>query len=142
MHLYSMILIVLVPSSILLMMNFLIFLLARSSTKRIQPQALSVSAITQSALHPSKHTQRFKLNRRDVSLLKQMVYMFLTFVGGWGPVYIFLNCDTLTATIPILLPITVVLAAFSSLINIMNLFLSDHDIRQWFREQYRCCFPF
>lgn len=132
-----MVLIVLVPSLILLMINFLIFLFVRSSTKRIQPQQFSVATITQSS---SNQIQRSKLSRRDLRLLKQMVFMFLIFVGGWGPVYIFLLFNDFTAMVPLLLPICTALAAFSSLIVITNLLFNDHDVRQWFYEQYRRCF--
>ena len=131
-----MVFIVLIPPSIILFINFLIFLFARSSTKRIQPQPFSVVTITQSVVN---QVQRSKMSRRDISLLKQMAYMFFIFVGGWGPVYISLNWEFINTTVPLLMPIFVVLAAFSSFIIITNLFVNDYEIRQWFREQFRRC---
>jgi len=121
---------VIVPSLINTFVNVLIFVHVRSSSRRVRPQAVpSVTNIS--------NTQEPRISRREISLLRQMIFMFSMFVGGWTPVY-------LTVLILNFMPfnfmafhLTVIWAELCTLCIIMNLFLCNHELREYFRNKIR-----
>jgi hypothetical protein len=77
---------------------------------------------------------------RDIHLLKHIIFVFLLFISGWTSTYIFLVIDPIeymSSWISLLLRL---LSLFSSLINIVDLFLNNHEIRQHFTERFANCF--
>jgi hypothetical protein len=56
-----------------------IFIHVYSSSRRVQPESL----VTQ---NNSVNTQEQKISRRDLHLLRHMIFMFCVFVGGWTPI--------------------------------------------------------
>jgi len=124
---------VIVPSLINTFVNVLIFVHVRSSSRRVRPQA--VPSVTNIII-----TQEPRITRREISLLRQMILMFSMFVGGWTPVYVtvlilyFMPLNLL----PFLL--TTVVAELCLLFITMNLFLCNHELREYCRNKIRQVF--
>jgi hypothetical protein len=124
---------VIVPSIINTFVNVLIFGHVRSSSRRIRPQAvLSVTNVI--------NTQEPRISRREISLLRQMIFMFSMFVGGWTPVY-------LTVLIFYFIPfnlmafqLTTLFAELCVLCITMNLFVCNHELREYSRNKIRQLF--
>ena len=129
-QLYSLLIIVILPSIINIVFNSIIFFSVRSSTRRVHGLATMTTAAT-SSMH-QQHT-------RDMYLLKHIVFMFIVFVSGWAPVYITgvvnpsMNQSAWYALLLRLLPV------FSSLINIADLFFYNRELRQYLKEQLVKC---
>ncbi len=130
MEIYAVIMAAIVPSLINTIVNVLIFSHVRSSSRRVQPQ--TVTSVTNVI-----NTQEPRISRREISLLRQMIFMFSMFVGGWTPVY-------LTVLILHFMPfnfmafhLTAILGELCTLCIIMNLFLCNHELREYFRNKIR-----
>ncbi len=96
--------------------NIIIFSYARHSTRRIQP------ANDEGAQAPA-------LSHRDARLLKHMIFMFAVFFCGWIPIYIIAAIDWNGTAIPrVLLHGLQILPVVSLFINIVNLFLCNHEL--------------
>jgi len=67
-----------VPLTINTIFNGLIFKYVRASTHRVQPQISGINTT-------SNNNQQPIIGRREISLLKQMIFMFCAFIGGWTP---------------------------------------------------------
>jgi hypothetical protein len=84
-----MIIAVVICSLISLIVNIRIFMYGRSSSLRSQPQIfinrVEPVSIRVSARNHIHH--RLRISRREIRLLKHIIYMFLMFVIGWGPFY-------------------------------------------------------
>jgi hypothetical protein len=72
-------LVVLGPITIIVITDMIIFNHVRNSTKRVHTENMR-EGITRRAI---------VVSRRDVKLLKNMLFMFLLFAFGWTPIYIF-----------------------------------------------------
>jgi len=122
-----------VPSLINAIVNVRIFTYVRSSSRRVRPQA--VPSMTNMI-----NTQEPRISRREISLLRQMIFMFSMFVGGWTPVY-------LTVLILYFIPfnlmafqLTTVVAELCLLFITMNLFVCNHELREYSRNKIRQVF--
>lgn len=124
---------VIIPLLINAILNIKIFLYVRRSSRRIQPQAVST-------VMTSTNNQQARINRRNLSLLKHMIFTFLIFVIGWAPIFI-------TNIIDIIIPghlIAILSCTYVSAICtfgiIIYLFICNHDIRKFLFNKIRQCF--
>jgi Na+/H+ antiporter NhaD/arsenite permease-like protein len=122
-NIYSFIMAVIIPSLICLILNIIIFQYVRSSTKRVQPTLTDVN-----------NHQQSRVNRRDLYILRHMIIMFCIFVGGWSPVYLYpmFAIESYNGT----LGLVFALVAESSLfLNIIDLYLYNHELRRFLLEK-------
>jgi hypothetical protein len=123
-NMYSLIVFLAIPSSVFLFSNVVIFSYVRSSTNRVQPS----SDVT-------KHNQQQHNNRRDLHLLQHLIVMFCIFVGGWAPINIYAAVTQLDFT-QILPSLFILFAQLALLVDLVNLFLYNHELRRFFREKF------
>jgi hypothetical protein len=104
--------------------NIIIFAYARRSARRVQP------ANRDSAKVPI-------LGHRDARLLKHMIFMFSVFFCGWIPIYIIAVIDwDGTAISNALLHGLQILPVVSLFIDVVNLFLYNHDLLIYFTNKW------
>jgi hypothetical protein len=76
------------------------------------------------------------LNCRDVCLLKHMLFLHIVFVIGWTPISL-LSIIELYIKIPVLLYLFLrLLPPISLVINILDLFIYNRELRQYFKERF------
>jgi len=131
MRCYTLMITIVIPISVCLAMNIIIFKYVQSSTRRVQPVSRAI---------PTNHSnnQQPKLNRRDVHLLRHMIIMFLVFILGWCPIYITLVVPNQASISMFTLRILSLLAELSLLCDIIDLFMYSHQLRQYLQ---RLCLP-
>ncbi len=99
--------------------NSIIFIYAHRSARRVRPTN------GESANTPI-------LSQRDAHLLKHMIFMYVVFFCGWAPPYMI---RAVTVSVSVLSPIVVQIFYISSaaciLIDIVDLFLYNHELRQY-----------
>ena len=72
---------------------------------------------------------------RDMHLLKHMLFIFIVFLIGWTPIYAISVVD-LNGGIPYWVYLLLqLLPVLSSLVNVVDLFLYNHDLRQYLNEE-------
>ncbi|UJR17386.1 hypothetical protein I4U23_004281 [Adineta vaga] len=123
---YILFIALILPSIIMIFFNSMIFYSVHSSTRRVHTLTFSTSAIS-SVNHG---------RTRDIYLVKHMLFMFVVFIAGWGPIYIYLmivGTQEKTLWITILLQILPVLSSF---INIVDLFIYNHDLRRYLTGRF------
>ena len=124
---YQLIIIFIVPSILNAMLNSAIFRKVSLSSQRLISELKKSSSME-------------ALNNRDVSLLKHMIFLHIIFVIGWAPIA-FIPILELFITIPHLIALLLrVLPSISLLINIVDLYVYNHELRQYFREDFLKCF--
>ena len=130
MNLYELIVIVILPSILKIIFNSLTFLAVRSSTRRVQAAANATASSTGNAK---------RQHARDMSLLKHMLFLFVIFVLGWGPIYI-ISMANLALAVPLWLSsLLQTLPVTSALVFILDLFMYNRDLRQYLQEQWMKC---
>ncbi|CAF1363246.1 unnamed protein product [Adineta steineri] len=130
MRIYTLVMVVPVPTLINTALNTGIFLYVRSSTRRIQPQTMNVFTTGSINRQPI-------ISRRDIALMKQMIYMFTMFIGGWTPPYLILIIVTLSGNTTVVFYALVVWAELIVLGININLFKCNHDLREYLLNQFR-----
>ncbi|UJR21680.1 hypothetical protein I4U23_024757 [Adineta vaga] len=123
-RIYTLTLIVIIPALICLVINILIFQHVRSSTNRVQPSFTT-----------GNENQYLQINRRDLYLLRHMIISFCIFLGGWSPVYLYNVIVFEPSFVSIISSICVLLAELSLLLDIIDLYLYNHELRRYFREK-------
>jgi hypothetical protein len=126
-------LVIIVPSFINIALNVRIFIYARSSTRRVQPQIIN-------SLTNAPNIQQTKISRREISLLRQMIFMFSMFIGGWSPSYFITVINDFIIINPIIYQCAVLLCEISLLSIIINLFMNNRELRQYLLNKIRLCF--
>jgi hypothetical protein len=103
----------------LVIINSTIFIYVRRSTRRVR-QTNGESANTPI------------LSQRDAHLLKHMIFMFAVFVCGWTPPYM-IRAVTVDISVfsPIVMQIIYIIAVSCTLIDIVDLFLYNHELRKY-----------
>lgn len=91
------------------------------SYRRVQPRI---------ANDRSRH-RPVKLNRRDIRLLRHMIFMFSIFVGGWSPIYVMSILISSVSFHPLLLRSVAILAKMSLFLDIFYLFMYNHRVRSY-----------
>jgi hypothetical protein len=80
-----------------------------------------------------------KISRRDLHLLRHTIFMFCTFIIGWSPVFMLTAIDY-SGTVPELVyTILQILAVLSSLGCMFNLFLYNHELRRYIKDNIFPC---
>jgi len=130
MTIYGLIMSIMVPSLINTIVNVLIFAYVRSSSRRVRPQIVT-------AVANISNTQEQRITRREISLLRQTIFMFSIFVGGWAPVHSGLLIINLIPFNPMIFDLLIVLAELSMLFITMNLFLCNHESREYCKNKIR-----
>ncbi|UJR20633.1 hypothetical protein I4U23_023758 [Adineta vaga] len=122
---YTLFIIFILPSILIGVFNALIFFNVASSTRRVQ--ALSTTT--------SNHANSNHQHARDMHLLKHIIFIFIVFIVGWGPIY------TLSVIAPdsnryyTLYLVLQLLPALSSLIVILDLFMYNRDLRHYLKQK-------
>jgi hypothetical protein len=101
----------------------------RSSTRRVH-----AVATTTCATRNSNHQ-----HARDMHLLKHMLFVFVVSVGGWAPTYIVSLLVQDGTTLYTAYLILQLLAEWSSLIVILDLFWYNHELRKYLIERLLNC---
>jgi hypothetical protein len=86
---YAFITVVIIPMSIIGALDIQMFMPVRNSTRRIQPQHINAGV-------GGINNHKVKITRRDISLLKHMIFTFLVFIVGWTPVLLLSLIDSIT----------------------------------------------
>jgi len=82
--------------------------------------------------------QAVTLSRREAYLLKHMIFMLAVYLCGWAPIYIILAVSLsliTTAFSPVGLQIFLTMPVVSILINVVDLFLYNHELRRYFTNK-------
>ncbi|UJR19342.1 hypothetical protein I4U23_022471 [Adineta vaga] len=139
MTIYTFITAVVLPSLINLILNTLIFLHVRSSTRRVQPQVLS--AWTSEMMNQRRQRQQIlKISRREISLLRQMILMFLMFICGWSPVFIVNIILQLKKVNTIIVASTILFSEICIMGIITNIFIHNYELKEFFINKIKICF--
>ncbi|CAF1446830.1 unnamed protein product [Adineta ricciae] len=139
---YLCIWVTIIPSFINAILNIRMFIYVRSSAHRVQP-AFTVSKVTKVTnvqQQQQQQQQRSLISRREISLLRQMILMFITFMGGWGPTYILLFITEYISVNKIIRSSLELLCISSLLVLTINLIICNRDIRQHLFTKICCCF--
>ena len=107
---------------IFLISNALIFHHVHNSSRRIQPQ------MTMTRRHSTR------ISHRDAHLLQHIIVMFIVFVGGWAPAYILVIVEHYINVSPIIEWILSFCCDLALLLNIIDLFLYNHELRRFIKE--------
>jgi len=133
MGIYTFITVVILPILTNIVLNIFIFIHVRNSSRRIQPQTIS-------ALTSGVNNQQPKISRRDISLLKQMIFMFIMFILGWAPTFIVHIADIIHDVNSVIVMASVFLSDICLLSLVINLFACNHELTQFlFNTIRRCC---
>jgi hypothetical protein len=79
------------------------------------------------------------LRPRDARLLKHMIFMVVVFLSTWGPIYTIMavNLSLLgNAFSPLGLQILLTMPSVGILINVVDLFLYNHELRKYFTNKW------
>ena len=129
---YNLMMIVIVPSVISLAFSVRLFTYAQSLARQIQPQFPTGSTMT--------HTWKvFNVRRRDLKLLRRMTHMFCTFIGSWSPIYLTLIINHFIDISPFVIPVLIVLAEFAILVDIIKMYVANHELRHFFITKFHGC---
>ncbi len=122
---YNLVLIVILPLIIIVVLNVIIFLNVHSSSRRVHTTTLPSPAAI----------DRGQQNARDIHLLKHMLFMFVVFIMGWAPIYTFFVIIQNPFSYYLLYALFEILPTLSLIIDILDLFLYNHDIRQYYKAR-------
>ncbi|CAF0736475.1 unnamed protein product [Adineta steineri] len=134
MQIYTCLTAVFVPLFINMVLYVLIFLHARSSSRRVHAQTLSMTTSN------NVNIQQGSISRRDISLLRQMFFIFSMFIGGWAPAYLSLLISNYIYVDPIIPEIMTIIAELCILSITINLFICNHELRQYLKNKIRQIF--
>ena len=111
------------------LINALLIKHVRLSYRQIQPQIAT----------DRSRRRRMRLNRRDIRLLRHMIFMFSIFVGGWSPIYLMSILASNVAFPLVLVRSVVILAKISLFLDIFYLFIYNHRVRNHLGNVIRHC---
>jgi hypothetical protein len=125
MRFYALLSIVIFPSILIIIFNALIYWTVTSSSRRVHAISTSAGAVAR----PNQQ------NARDIFLLKHMSFIFVVFIVGWTPVYA-LQVIQLNAQTPVwLIQFLQILPVLTSIIMVVDLFIYNHELRQYLKEK-------
>ena len=75
-------------------------------------------------------------------LLKHMLFIFIVFLIGWTPVYVVSAAVSDGAISDWAVLLLQLMPVLSSLVNVVDLFLYNHDLRQYLKDQVFKAFTF
>ncbi|CAF3923711.1 unnamed protein product [Rotaria sordida] len=120
-EIYIQIIVVICPTIIFALINILIFIYIRQSSRRIQRNTT---------------IRKIIINNRDIRLLKHMILIFVIFLSGWSPIYILICIDYNNELSPTIYRFLSILPALSLLGNMIDLLLFNHQLRLFFRQLF------
>ncbi len=110
--------------------NVLIFKHVRASTRRVQAQTISANTSSRNNQHP-------RIRHRDISLLKQMIFMFCTFIVGWTPAYSILIINDIITLNLMIFRYSVIVCELAMLAIAINLLICNHEIKEFLINKIR-----
>jgi len=119
-----------VPLLINTIFNVLIFKYVRASTRRVQPQISTINA------NANNNQQRI-ISRREISLLKQMIFMFSTFIAGWAPACSIIIIQQLITLSPLFFQCSIKVFEVAMLAITIKFFISDHEVKEYLINKIR-----
>lgn len=114
-----------------IILHVLIFINVRYSSNRIQPQVTTQATGGSHINSLQLQQQQPKINRRDISLLKHMLFIFTMFIFGWTPVFIINIVDYIVRVNFVLVMCCAYLSAVCCLGIIIYLFLCNHELKTY-----------
>lgn len=133
MGIYTLITAVILPLLVNIVLNIGIFVHVRRSSRRVQHQGIST-------VTTGSHNKQPRISRRDISVLKQMIFTYSMFVVGWSPALVLNTIDVVIFVDFIILMASIYLSAVCLLALMMNLFICNYEIRQYVFNSIRRCF--
>ena len=130
---YTLVTGVALPLSVNITLNVLILIYVRSSTRRVQARSTDPSS-------QINNNQQMKITRRDISLIKQMIFMFSMFVIGWTPVLIIYLINIIFSVFGITIHIAVICSQVCIAGIVINLFVHNHELKQYLSNKIRLYF--
>ena len=122
-----MIFIIVIPFTVFLIVNILIFISVRSSTRRIRPDPSTANENNLNSV-----SQR-KISGRDLHLLRHMVIILSIFLGGWAPLYVLLAKENQFSINRILISALTIWCELALLCDIIDLYLYNHEVRNYLK---------
>ncbi|CAF0959352.1 unnamed protein product [Adineta ricciae] len=128
-RIYTLILVVIVPSLSHVIINSIIVKYVRASSLRVRPEtgATQISMINPTNQNQARAQHQTKISRRDVHLLQHMIFMFCIFVGGWMPIYVMTVVMAYTYVDLIVMRILSISAELCLLCDIVDLFVYNRE---------------
>ncbi|UJR14415.1 hypothetical protein I4U23_001412 [Adineta vaga] len=130
-RIYTCVLAVCLPVLINTSLNIIIFAHVRASTRRIQPQTSVSNATT------GNQNRQPKINRREIALLKQMIFMCTIFIISWTPTFSIVIFVHLGYPYLNIFYCLVVWGEFIIVFIILNLFKCNHELVEYYRNIVR-----
>ena len=130
---YTLITAIILPMLMNTILNVCIFIHVRRSSRRLQPQG--VSAVTGGT---NQHQAR--ISRRDIHLLKQMVFTFAMFIIGWTPAFVINTVNVVIFVDFVIAIASVYLSALCLLALMINLLICNREMWQYIVDLIRRCF--
>ncbi|CAF1505849.1 unnamed protein product [Adineta ricciae] len=121
--------VIVVPSFVNGIFNIGIFIYVRSRSRRVQ---IAPHIITNTILNNKQRQQQrlSLLSRREISLLRHMIFMFIMIIGGWGQGYFLLVIGQFLYIPRIVHECAAIVCELAVLTLTINLFMCNHDLRQ------------
>lgn len=127
---------VVLPLIVNIRLHISIFIHIRHSSNRIQSHSRNDNSVS----NINNREQQSKISRRDVSLLKNMFFIFAMFVFGWTPIFVINIVDFLNRVNFVIVMFCVYLCAACILGIIIYLFLCNHEARKYLYDCIRNIF--
>jgi hypothetical protein len=127
---YNMCIIFVLPSILNAFFNIKIFLKVRSSSLRINAER----SMSQIPGNPNRQ------NTRDILLLKHMLFIFVMYIIGWVPIYTLSIADPYQLKPLWIYMLLRFLPGLSFLIDIVDLFFYNRELRHYLKEKLENCF--
>lgn len=125
---YSLVVTIVIPVAICITINITIFIYVKSSSRRVH----SISKVSSTN---QRNDRQPKLSRRDIHLLRHMIFMFLVYIIGWGPICVFAIISRHISVNVVISNIVSLLAELSLLCDIVDLFLYSHELREYLQRK-------
>jgi hypothetical protein len=130
MSIYTLNMSVSVPLFINFIFNVLIFKYVRASTRRVHPQISNTGSSGGNNRQP-------KITRREILLLRNMIFMFCLFITGWAPVYTLIIVSQYIRFSSLVIRYLAIVDEMAIFGIIINFFLCNHEIKEYLTNKFR-----
>ena len=105
----------------------------RSSTRRVRPRIFinHIESIPIDMSNNDNTNNKPRVSHRDIRLLKYMIYMFLTFIIGWGPFYTLMIFGHSMEIYTFAYEFLCIWAEISLVCLIVNMFIYNTELRKY-----------
>ena len=131
-RLYIFSFVAIVPLVIYTLINGSVFAYLRASTRRFQPQRNSI--FTNKTI-----AQRRKITRRELLLLRQMIFNFTMLIGGWSPVFLVTVINSMWFIHPSIYHTAVLICQLSVIAVLLNLFKCNPPLMEYLSKRIQTC---